>query len=76
VTFTLGSIPLLAGYILNGTITPAVAIVSTLACIPAFIGMWLGFKLQDAMAPQTFRRVLMAGLFIMALNLLRKGVFG
>ncbi len=76
VTFTLGSIPLLAGYILNGTLTPVVAVVSTLACIPAFIGMWLGFKLQDAMAPQTFRTVLMAGLFIMALNLLRKGVFG
>jgi hypothetical protein len=36
--------------------------------------MWLGFKLQDAMAPETFRKVLMAGLFIMALNLLRKGL--
>jgi hypothetical protein len=38
--------------------------------------MRLGFKLQDAMAPQTFPTVLMAGLFITALNLLRKGVFG
>lgn len=76
VTFTMGSMPLLAGYILNGTITPAVAAISTAACIPAFIGMWLGFKLQDAMAPDTFRKVLMAGLFIMALNLLRKGFFG
>ncbi len=76
VTFTIGSLPLLAGYVLNGTITPAVAAISTTACLPAFVGMWLGFKLQDAMAPETFRKVLMAGLFIMALNLLRKGVFG
>lgn len=76
VTFTIGSVPLLAGYILNGTITPAVAAVSTAACIPAFVGMWLGLKLQDAMAPETFRKVLMAGLFVMALNLLRKGIFG
>lgn len=76
VTFTIASIPLLAGYILNGTITPAIAVVSSLACLPAFAGMWLGFKLQDAMAPETFRKVLLAGLFIMALNLLRKGFFG
>jgi len=76
VTFAVGSIPLLAGYILNGTITSTVAVVSSLACLPAFVGMWLGFKLQDAMAPETFRKVLMAGLFIMALNLLRKGFFG
>ncbi len=76
VTFTLGSLPLLAGYVLNGTITSAVAVVSTLACLPAFAGMWLGFKLQDAMPPEIFRKVLLAGLFIMALNLLRKGFFG
>ena len=76
VTFTVVSIPLLAGYILNGTITPTVAVVSSLACLPAFAGMWIGFKLQDAMAPETFRKVLLAGLFIMALNLLRKGLFG
>ncbi len=76
VTFTVGSMPLLAGYTLNGTITPGVAVVSSLACLPAFAGMWLGFKLQDAMAPETFRKVLLTGLFIMALNLLRKGLFG
>ncbi len=76
VTFTVASIPLFAGYILNGTITPAVAVISSLACIPAFAGMWLGFKLQDAMAPETFRKVLLTGLFIMALNLLRKGFYG
>ncbi len=38
--------------------------------------MWLGFRLQDAMAPETFRKVLLAGLFFMALNLLRKGLIG
>lgn len=76
VTFTVGSMPLLAGYILNGTITPAVAVVSSLACLPALAGMWMGFKLQDAMAPETFRKVLLAGLFVMALNLLRKGLTG
>jgi uncharacterized membrane protein YfcA len=73
-TFSIGSLPLVAGYTINGLITPNVAVVSTLACAPAFFGMWLGFKLQDAMAPDTFRKVLMTGLFLMALNLVRKGL--
>lgn len=72
-TFSLGSLPLLAGYTMNGMITPSVAAVSSLACIPAYMGMWLGFKLQDAMAPETFRKILLTGLFLMALNLVLKG---
>ena len=75
-TFGIGSLPLVAGYILNGMITPTVALVSSAACLPAFLGMWLGFKLQDALQPETFRKVLMAGLLIMALNLLRRGLTG
>jgi uncharacterized membrane protein YfcA len=73
-TFGLGSLPLLTGYTMNGMITPSVAVVSTLACVPAYLGMWLGFKLQDSMEPETFRKVLMAGLFLMAINLVRKGL--
>jgi uncharacterized membrane protein YfcA len=73
-TFGVGSLPLLAGYLLNGMITPNVAAVSVAACIPAYAGMWIGMRMQNAMHPDTFRKVLLAALFLMALNLVRRGL--
>lgn len=73
-TFGIGSLPLLAGYVLNGMITPQVAAVSATACVPAYAGMWLGMRLQNAMHPETFRKVLLAALALMALNLVRRGL--
>ena len=32
-------------------------------------------KMQNAMHPDTFRKVLMTALFLMALNLIRRGLF-
>jgi uncharacterized protein len=75
VVFGLSGIPLIAGYILNGMLTPTIAGLSILSCVPAYAGMWLGMKLQGAMHPDTFRKVLMAALSLMALNLLRRGIF-
>ena len=73
-TFGVGSLPLLAGYLVNGMITPQVAAVSAVACVPAYAGMWLGMRLQNAMHPETFRKVLLVALALMALNLLRRGL--
>ena len=74
VTFGVGSLPLVAGYALNGLLTPKVAALSALSCIPAYAGMWLGMRLQNALHPDTFRKVLLAALFVMALNLVRRGL--
>jgi uncharacterized membrane protein YfcA len=74
VTFGVGSLPLLAGYLANGLLTPQVAAVSAAACVPAYAGMWLGMRLQNAMHPDTFRKVLLVALALMALNLLRRGL--
>jgi uncharacterized membrane protein YfcA len=74
VTFGLGSLPLFAGYLLNGFIDGSVAVVSIFSCLPAFLGLWLGSKLQDALPQETFRRILLAALFIMALNLIWRGM--
>ena len=74
VTFGVGGLPLLAGYLTNGLLTPQVAALSTAACIPAYAGMWMGMRLQNAMHPETFRKVLLAALFLMALNLVRRGL--
>jgi uncharacterized membrane protein YfcA len=60
--------------VINGLMTPQIIALSTLACIPAYIGMWIGMKLQNAMHPDTFRKVLMTALFLMALNLIRRGL--
>ncbi len=74
VVFGLAGIPLIAGYVLNGMLTPAIAGLSVIACVPAYIGMWLGMRLQGAMHPDTFRKVLMVALLLIALNLLRRGL--
>jgi uncharacterized membrane protein YfcA len=73
-TFGVGGLPLLAGYIANGLLTPQIAALSAVACIPAYVGMWIGMRLQNAMHPDTFRKVLLAALFLMALNLVRRGL--
>lgn len=74
VTFGVGGLPLLAGYIVNGLLTPQVAALSAIACVLAYAGMWMGMRLQNAMHPDTFRKVLLAALFLMALNLVRRGL--
>jgi uncharacterized membrane protein YfcA len=74
VVFGLSGIPLAAGYFINGMMTPHIAAVSALACIPAYVGMWIGMWLQRAMHPGTFTNVLMSALFLMALNLIRRGL--
>ena len=74
VVFGLSGVPLIAGYLFNGLMTPQLNPVTTLACIPAYLGMWTGMKLQNAMHPDTFRKVLLTALFLMALNLIRRGL--
>ncbi|MDX1718325.1 MAG: TSUP family transporter, partial [Anderseniella sp.] len=39
VVFGLSGVPLIAGYLFNGLMTPQIITVSTLACIPAYIGI-------------------------------------
>ena len=69
------SVPLVAGYVANGILTAESAQLSALACIPAFVGLWLGQWLRRFIDQETFRKVLLLTLFLIGLNLIRRALF-
>ncbi len=76
VIYGLGSLTLLAGHwgsgVLNKTTLPL-----SLALVPAaLLGMAMGFRLQDRIDQQTFRKATLAVLLIGGLNLIRRGLMG
>jgi len=38
--------------------------------------MWVGFRVQDRLDQQVFRRVVLSVLIVAGLNLVRRGLFG
>jgi len=69
------SVPLVIAYVENGILSTETAPVSLLACIPAFAGLWGGQRIRDRINQETFRRTLLVVLFLIGLNLIRRGVF-
>jgi uncharacterized membrane protein YfcA len=55
---------------LNATNVP----ISAIALVPAVAGMWLGQKLRDHLDEEKFRKGLLVFLFLIGLNLIRKGL--
>jgi uncharacterized protein len=73
--FTLGSIVLTAAHwksgVLNGVTLPA----SAWMILPSLAGMFLGYRVQDRLDQQKFRRVTLIILIVAGLNLLRRAFF-
>lgn len=69
-----GSIPLAVSYAAVGVLGLHEAMWSTLALIPVFGGVALGQILRRHIDPMLFRRVLLAVLLILGLNLVRRAV--
>lgn len=74
VIYGLGSVALLVAHLKSGILTSATAPFSALLVVPALVGMWAGFKAQDRLNQQAFRRVTLAVLVVAGLNLIRKGM--
>lgn len=74
--FFLGSIPLAAGYIRQGFMTPELTVMSAYLLIPTFVGFWIGEKLRHSMSEQAFRTFVLCVFFVMGLNLIRRAYFG
>jgi uncharacterized protein len=72
VTFMLGAIVLLGAHLQSGVLNERTLPFSAILCIPAAIGMWLGFKLQDRLDPVRFRRWTLILLLLTGANLLRR----
>ena len=76
VIYGTGSIALLAAHLASGVLNPATAPVSAALLVPGLVGMWIGFKVQDRLDADVFRRLTLAVLTLAGLNLIRRGLLG
>lgn len=71
-----GAVALLAAHLYSGILNSATSTFSALLLVPALVGMWIGFQIQDRMNQAAFRKATLVMLVLAGLNLLRKGFFG
>lgn len=74
VVYGLGSWMLLAGHIRSGLMNAQTVQLSAVLLLPAFIGMWLGFRIHDRIDQTMFRKATLWVLLIAGLNLVRRGL--
>ena len=72
IVFLLGAIMLLVAHLFSGILNAQTLPLSLILCIPAFLGMQLGFALHDRMDVVQFRRWTLILLVITGLNLVRR----
>ena len=75
VIYGLGSVMLLAGHLRSGVLNGQTIWFSALLVVPAVLGMVLGFRVQDRIDQETFRKATLAVLLVAGLNLVRRGLF-
>ncbi|WP_439142785.1 sulfite exporter TauE/SafE family protein [Pseudooctadecabacter sp.] len=74
--YGLGAVALAGAHLQTGVLR-AETLPLSLAILPtALLGLWLGFKLQDRMAQDTFRRAILVVLTLAGLNLMRRALLG
>ncbi|MEO0388544.1 MAG: sulfite exporter TauE/SafE family protein [Pseudomonadota bacterium] len=71
-----GSIPLAVTYFGMGFLTPTLAAASMLMLIPTLIGYTLGEVLRSRLSAEGFRSDLLVVFVVLALNLLRRAIWG
>jgi uncharacterized membrane protein YfcA len=76
VIYGAGAAALFAAHLKSGLLNAETAPFSALLIVPAFVGMWLGFRLQDRMDAVLFRKATLVVLVVAGLNLVRRGLFG
>ncbi len=73
---TLGSVPLLYSYVVQGLFTGPLALTSAAMIAPALAGFAIGEALRKRLSPEKFRMVLMLLFLVMGANLLRRALMG
>jgi len=73
-SFTVSTLALAAGLLRMEAFSSISAGLSLLALAPALFGMWLGQGLRQRLDAATFRRVFFAGLFLLGLYLVLRGI--
>jgi len=75
VIYGVGSVMLVLAHLKSGILNAQTAPFSATLLIPALIGLWIGFRLQDRMDQARFKKITLVVLTVAGLNLLRKGMF-
>ncbi len=75
VVYGLGAVVLALGHLLSGVLNAVTIPFSAALIVPAFAGLWLGFKLQDRLHRERFITITLVVLILSGLNLLRRAVF-
>jgi uncharacterized protein len=76
VVFMIGAVTLTAAHLGSGVLNAVTLPLSAALVVPAALGMWLGFRMQDRLDPVRFRRWTLIVLIVVALNLLRRALTG
>ncbi|HUF56496.1 MAG TPA: sulfite exporter TauE/SafE family protein [Thermohalobaculum sp.] len=74
IIFLAGSFVLLGAHAESGVLNAVTGATGVLMLPPVALGMWLGFRLQDRLDQERFRRVTLVVLVLAGLNLLRRGL--
>lgn len=75
VIYGLGAVFLTFGHAASGIFNAQTASIGAAVSIPAILGIWAGFKIQDLIDQKTFRRAMLIILIIAGFNLIRRGLF-
>mgnify|MGYP002621081887 CR=1 FL=1 len=76
VVFMIGAVVLTVAHLGSGLLNAVTLPLSAAMVVPAALGMWLGFRMQDRLDPVRFRRWTLIVLIVVALNLLRRAITG
>ena len=74
VIYGLGAVALFGAHLGSGVMRPETLPFSMAMIVPAVLGTWLGFQIQDRIDQRAFRRATLAVLLIAGLNLVRRGL--
>jgi uncharacterized membrane protein YfcA len=74
VVYLIGALVLLFAHLGSGVLNATTLPYSALACVPALLGMRVGFSLHDRLDPAQFRRLTLILLTLAGANLIRAGL--
>nr|WP_238529759.1 sulfite exporter TauE/SafE family protein [Pseudooceanicola batsensis] len=76
VIYGLGALALLGAHMASGVVRAETLPFAVVLLVPALLGMWIGFKVQDRIDQQAFRKATLVVLLLAGGNLLRRGLMG
>jgi uncharacterized membrane protein YfcA len=74
VLLTVGNVAQVASYSQLGLYSGGILLASLLLVPPALVGQQVGFRIQDRLAPEAFRRVVLVAVTLAGLDLLGRGL--